>query len=202
MEIIIPFKPSNPKTRLSHVLSRDEREELAFRLLLDVLESCQEGKVISSKEDRRLSGIRHEVDKRDLDEVVTSRMKREDVAVIMSDLPLIDERIVKSFLFSEGDVVISPGRKGGTNMLLSRNRRFYTSYHYGSFRKHIQICQNLGLRFRIFDSFFASVDIDDEQDLLELMIHGKGKQSYEYLESIGFYVDFSEKEPKLKRVMK
>ncbi|AKG92011.1 phospholactate guanylyltransferase [Geoglobus ahangari] len=199
MEIVIPFKPVNPKTRLSGILTREEREELAFNLLLDVVDACGEAVVISSAEDRRLEGLRYEVDSRSLDEVVTSRIKKGDLAVVMSDLPLLNERVVERFLSSDGEVVLAPGRKGGTNMLLSRSRSFRTSYHYGSFVKHVQICESLGLKYKIFDSFYASVDIDDESDLLELMIHGKGKRSYEYLEGLGFYVDFSEKDPMLKR---
>lgn len=199
MDIIIPFKPVNPKTRLSGILSREEREELAFNLLMDVIDACGEAVVISNVEDGRLEGLRYEVDSRSLDEVVTSRIRRGDLAVIMSDLPLLSEKVVRRFLNSEGDVILAPGRKGGTNMLLSRSKRFRTSYHYGSFLKHVQICDSLGLRCEIFDSFYASVDIDDESDLLELMIHGKGKRSYEYLEGLGFYVDFSEKDPVLRR---
>ncbi|WP_456370743.1 2-phospho-L-lactate guanylyltransferase [Geoglobus sp.] len=199
MEVVIPFKPVNPKTRLSGILTREEREELAFHLLLDVIEACGEATVISSADDRRLEGLKHEVDSRTLDEVVTSRIRKGNLAVVMSDLPLLNEKVVGRFLDSEGDVVLAPGRKGGTNMLLSRSRSFYTSYHYGSLVKHVQICESLGLRWEVFDSFYASVDIDDESDLLELMLHGKGKRSYDYLEELGFYVDFSERDPVLRR---
>ncbi|ADC65964.1 2-phospho-L-lactate guanylyltransferase CofC [Ferroglobus placidus DSM 10642] len=199
MKIYVPFKPTNPKSRLSKIMSEDERREFAFQLLLDVLDCCEEAVVLSASRDERLRDLKHEVDERDLDTAVTSRIKKEDSAFVMSDLALISKKIVKKFLDTDGDVVIAPGRKGGTNMLLSRSREFYTSYHYGSFLKHVRIAEKLGLNLSIFDSFYASIDIDDESDLLELMLHGKGKRSYEYLESIGFYVDFSEKEPKLKR---
>ena len=199
MKIYVPFKPTNPKSRLSKIMSEKERREFAFQLLLDVLESCENAIVVTSSRDDRLRGLKYEIDDRDLDTAVTSRIKKEDSAFIMSDLALINKKIVKGFLDTDGDVVIAPGRKGGTNMLLSRSREFYTSYHYGSFLKHIRIAERLGLSLSVFDSFYASIDIDDESDLLELMLHGKGKRSYEYLESIGFYIDFSEKEPKLKR---
>uniref|UniRef100_A0A7C3YFY1 2-phospho-L-lactate guanylyltransferase n=1 Tax=Geoglobus ahangari TaxID=113653 RepID=A0A7C3YFY1_9EURY len=199
MQIIIPFKPRNPKSRLSNILNEKERENLAFYMLLDVIDVCEDAIILSSEECKRLEGYRVIVDKRSLDEAVTSFIKKGETAVVMSDLPLINKKILTSFLDSEGDVVIAPGRKAGTNMLLSRNRDFYTSYHYGSFLKHIDICRRLGLSYTVFDSFYSSVDIDEKEDLLELMIHGKGKKSYEYLKSLGFYVDFSEKDPKLRR---
>jgi 2-phospho-L-lactate guanylyltransferase len=56
----------------------------------------------------------------------------------------------------------------------------------------------MGFKATIFDSFYSSVDIDDENDLLELMIHGEGKRSREFLRSIGFTVRFEET-PKLER---
>ena len=199
MEIYIPFKPSNPKSRLSGIMSEREREEFAFALLMDVLDACGEAVVLSTSSHRRLEGIRHEIDGRDLDTAITSRVKKEECAVIMSDLPLITEKTVNEFLKCDEDVVLAPGRKGGTNMLLSRNRNFHTSYHYGSFFKHLRICRELGIKCGIFDSFYASVDIDDESDLLELMLHGKGKRSYEFLEGIGFYVDYSEKDPVIRK---
>ncbi len=199
MEIYIPFKPSNPKSRLSRIMTEWERKELAFALLMDVLDACGEAVILSTSPDRRLNGLRHEIDDRNLDAAITSRIKRGECAFVMSDLALITAKTVNEFLSLEYEVVLAPGRKGGTNMLLSRNKNFHTSYHYGSFFKHVRICRELGIEFGIYDSFYASIDIDDESDLLELMLHGKGKRSCEFLESIGFYVDFSEKDPVLKR---
>lgn len=200
MKIYIPFKPDNPKTRLSKLLNEAERKNLAYFMLLDVVDACGECTVLSSSQSKLLEGLRYEVDSRDMDSAVTSRIKEGEVAIIMSDLPLINRKIVERFLNTEGDVIIAPGKKGGTNMLLSRSREFYTSYHYGSFFKHMEVCKNLGLSYSVFDSFYASIDVDSEEDLLELMLHGKGKRSREYLEEIGFYVDFSEKDPVLRRI--
>ncbi|MEM4456952.1 MAG: hypothetical protein QXQ49_06510 [Archaeoglobaceae archaeon] len=50
----------------------------------------------------------------------------------------------------------------------------------------------------MFDSFYSSVDVDSEEDLLELMIHGESRLSKSYLEKIGFRVEF-EKVPRLLR---
>ncbi len=199
MEVYIPFKPSNPKSRLAGIMTEWEREELAFTLLMDVHDTCDNATILSTSPDRRLNGLKHEIDDRDLDVAVTSRIKKGECAFVMSDLALVTEKIVDEFLSLGNEVVLAPGRKGGTNMLLSRNKSFYTSYHYGSFFKHLRICRELGIEFGIYDSFYASIDIDDESDLLELMLHGKGKRSYEYLESLGFYVDLFEKDPVLRR---
>ncbi len=203
MRVIIPFKLKNPKTRLSSILSLEERVELAKRMLLDVLDAvtpvADDVIVLCPKGTELELEVRIEEDDSDLDEAVNRRLRGE-TAVIMSDLPLISEEIVRRFFETDGDVVIAPGRKGGTNMLLVRDERFKVSYHYGSFLKHIRIARDMGLNVSVFDSFYASVDIDDEGDLLELMLHGEGKRSKSFLESIGFKVDFSERDPKLVRV--
>jgi 2-phospho-L-lactate guanylyltransferase len=73
------------------------------------------------------------------------------------------------------------------------------SYHFGSFFRHRKTAESKGLNFVLFDSFFASVDVDEPSDVLELMLHGEGKHSYQLLTSLGFYVDFSSKDPVLKR---
>ena len=202
MKAIVPFKLKDPKTRLSNVLSLEERAELARRMLLDVLDVLAEFAevvvLVPPKTELDLD-VKVEEDDRDLNSAINARLRR-DTAVVMSDLPLINREVLRSFFESEGDVVLAPGRKGGTNMLLVRVDEFRVSYHYGSFFKHLEIAKRLNLRVSVFDSFYASVDVDDESDLLELMLHGRGKRSWDYLRSIGFEVDFSSKDPKLVRV--
>jgi 2-phospho-L-lactate guanylyltransferase len=143
------------------------------------------------------------VDERTLDECVNSaisdKCRNSELAVIMSDLPLLSRKVLQEFFSTAGDVVAAPGRKGGTNMLLVRDSRFRVSYHFGSFFRHMNTAESIGLKFTIFDSFLASVDIDEPSDVLELMLHGSGKHSHRFLTSLGFYVDFSSKDPILRR---
>ncbi|RLI86819.1 MAG: 2-phospho-L-lactate guanylyltransferase [Archaeoglobales archaeon] len=198
MLILIPFKPVNPKSRLSEILSDREREGLAKAMLLDVLDSLDGDVRIISTHPFNLEGYDVEVDERELDVAVNSRIEGE-TAVIMSDLPLINKKVVEEFFDTKGDVVIAPGRRGGTNMILIRDPRFKVSYHYCSFLKHVEIAKSLNLRVEIFDSFYASVDVDTPEDLLEILIHGRGKRSYVYLHSIGFRLKF-EREPNILRM--
>ncbi len=142
------------------------------------------------------------VDERSLDDLVNHHIKelvddRTSLAVIMADLPLLNPSLLDSFFNSRGDIVLSPGRKGGTNMILIRSPAFRVSYHYGSFMKHIEIARSRNLSVEIFDSFYSSIDIDDESDLLELLIHGEGKKSYSYLKSLGYSVNCSDKDPRI-----
>jgi len=203
MKVIIPFKLNNPKSRLSSILSLEERRKLAELMLEDVLDvvlKFTDNIIVLVPENMHLSlDVEVVEDRRDLNDAINSRIEK-DTAIIMSDLPLLNYKVLKDFLNCDGDIIIAPGRRGGTNMLLIRDERFKVSYHYGSFLKHVEIAKKLGLKVEIFDSFYASIDIDNEQDLLELLIHGKGKKSYDFLLSIGFKLDLSNKEPKLVRV--
>ena len=201
--IVVPFKPINPKSRLSGVLSEEERKKLAELMLIDVINALRahelEIKVIStSKLDLDLE-VEVVEDERSLDDCINSELEEVPKAVVMSDLPLLNSETLQRFLNCEGDVVIAPGRKGGTNMLLVRKKGFRVSYHYCSFLKHLNIARSSGFRCRVFDSFYSSVDVDDESDLLELMIHGEGKLSRSYLEDIGFRIKF-DRTPALVRV--
>jgi 2-phospho-L-lactate guanylyltransferase len=199
MRVVIPFKATNPKSRLSKILDESEREEFAKYMLLDVIESLKpfgyEIKIITP-ENVCVEGAEVCVDRRSLDECINDELKDVPVAVVMSDLPLLNPSTLKRFFESEGDVVIAPGKKGGTNMLLVRKKGFRVSYHYGSFFKHIKIAEELGFGYSIFDSFYSAVDIDDENDVLELMMHGINKKSRSYLERMGFKVEYL-KEPRL-----
>jgi 2-phospho-L-lactate guanylyltransferase len=210
MKIVIPFKLGG-KSRLSSVLSAEERKQLAKFMLLDVLSAIAFFKkqvvILVPRITVELQKLKEYVqfydaifkeDPRRLDEAVNSFIT-EETSIIMADLPLLTPQILRKFFESKGKLVIAPGRKGGTNMLLIRDPRFRVSYHYGSFFKHLRIAEQLRIEATVFDSFYSSVDIDDESDLLELMLHGLGKKSWKYLMEIGFRVDFSQRDPAILR---
>lgn len=201
VKIVIPYKPQNPKSRLSDILSPQERSQLVELMLLDVVETA---KLCSDDVMVLTSGTKDfdyncdvKQDSRNLDEALNSIIEG-DMAIVMSDLPLLTPGTLNQFLKCEEDIVIAPGRRGGTNLLLVRDDRFRVSYHYGSFHKHVQIAKELGINAGVFDSFYASTDIDDKGDLLELMLHGKGR-SKDFLLSMGFTIDTSSPEPVLRR---
>jgi len=210
---VIPFRQLNPKSRLSLFLNRKEREELAFFMLIDVLRAVFNSGVkdvmILLQSDERLEEMQRKlkpaklrVDMRDLNSAINdalnSLISSSPVAVIVSDLPLLNEDILKKFLQEEGDVVIAPGRRGGTNMLLIR-KPFRTSYHYGSFVKHISMAKFMNLKLKVFDSFFAGCDIDTPNDLLEVLLHAPDSNTGRYLKKLGFRVVL-EKNPRLVRI--
>ncbi|NQE05622.1 2-phospho-L-lactate guanylyltransferase [ANME-1 cluster archaeon GoMg1] len=206
---IIPFKKERAKSRLGGVLSEKEREEFAVRMLGDVLVALSESeieevKIISTcseeqiKEDLKL-GLNLELnskltvreDGRGLNEVLNEEIKdeKEPVLIIMADVPLATPESINEIVSREEDVVITPGREGGTNALFLRKPyKFAVSYYGISCLKHIETARRQDLSYAIHDSFFISTDIDEVDDLIELLIHGGSRSrsfSAEYLRGIG-----------------
>lgn len=222
---IIPFKKERAKSRLGGVLSEKEREEFAVRMLGDVLVALSESEIeeveiISTcseeqlKEDLKL-GLKLNLeleseskqnlnlkltvreDGRGLNEVLNEEIKdeKEPVLIIMADVPLATPESINGIISREEDVVITPGREGGTNALLLRKPyKFAVSYYGISCLKHIETARRRDLSYAIHDSFFISTDIDEVGDLIELLIHGRsgGRSksrsrgfSAEYLRGIG-----------------
>jgi 2-phospho-L-lactate guanylyltransferase len=208
---IVPFKPNNPKTRLRSYLNPHERERFAFCMLRDVLSALkgsevseilviatENARVLRSMENKKISCT---VCDGGLDEVLNSmfRTMNQSALIVMSDLPLITAPIINEIIKCKEDVVLVPGRKGGTNSIFLREpSEFRTDYYGLSFLKHLKIAEERGLSARVYDSFLASNDIDEPDDLLEVLIHGKG-ESAKYLKKIGIGIQIKDKLPVLVR---
>jgi 2-phospho-L-lactate guanylyltransferase len=108
-----------------------------------------------------------------------------DMLICMADLALLTEKDVMGILNCEGDVVLCPGRGGGTNMILIRSPKFRTCYHGLSFPKHLAFARQTGLEVSVYESFRAGCDIDEPEDLAEVLLHGQGR-SKKVLEEMGF----------------
>jgi 2-phospho-L-lactate guanylyltransferase len=108
-----------------------------------------------------------------------------DILIVVADLALLTGEDVAGILGCDGDVVLCPGRGGGTNMILIRSPIFRTCYRGLSFPKHLQFAGQAGMKASVFESFRAGCDIDEPEDLAEVLIHGHG-ESRHILLSMGF----------------
>jgi len=91
-------------------------------------------------------------------------------------------------------MAIVPGRGGGTNIIFLKKPRCFRADYYGaSFLDHLRIAGECGFSVEVIDSFRMSTDIDEKEDLVEILIHGKGRKSREYLENSGFSLVIDEK---------
>jgi 2-phospho-L-lactate guanylyltransferase len=187
LHVVLPFKLLGAKSRLASILSLRERELLALFMLGDVLAAVSGlGKVtILSRTGIDVSSfIPVEVVVTDLDlnqalnaflQDMAGKGWHEDLLIVMSDLPLLTREDLLGMVKAEGDVVLAPGRGGGTNMILVRNPQFRTCYEGISFPKHLDQARRLGLQAGVFYSYLAGCDIDEPQDLAEVLLHSKGR---------------------------
>ena len=123
---LIPFRPVNPKTRLSGVLSEEEREEFAQVMLGDVIYAvrrtgCTATLLCTSKYECRdaLVAIRRE----GLNEAINWALPQFHcpALIIMSDLPMVTPGSLQRVVSTKADLAIVPGLGGGTNILFIKN---------------------------------------------------------------------------------
>jgi 2-phospho-L-lactate/phosphoenolpyruvate guanylyltransferase len=204
--IVVPFRLSGAKSRLSTALNPGERRLLATAMLRDVLRAVRgfgdvtlltrpgfdlqnagdpgafcDAKILESKLD--LNDALNEF-------IARKALKgwREDILIVMADLALISEEDVSGILGCPGEVVLCPGRGGGTNMILIRSPEFRTCYIGLSYPKHIDFAGQAGLKASVYESFRAGCDIDEPEDLAEVLLHGRG-DTPEFLQSLGFVLN-------------
>ncbi len=198
VQVVIPFKLENAKSRLAPVLFPEERKQLALAMLRDVLEAVSGVGLVTilSRPGFHELKLRLNVDVvesgLELNDALNSFIERwqgmgwpTDLLIVMADLALLTRDDISGILGTPGDVVLSPGRGGGTNMILIRRPEFRTCYRGISFTKHLNFAQRLGLRVGTYSSYWAGCDIDEPTDLTEVLIHGRGV-ALRLLKSLGF----------------
>ncbi|MFZ0004347.1 MAG: 2-phospho-L-lactate guanylyltransferase [Methanoregula sp.] len=188
---LIPFKPAGPKSRLSGMLSPDERETFARAMLEDVIAAVKDANcspVIIATELFDSEDIQITIADKDLSGTLNEVLSQAagPVLILMADLPLATGESIRRVVNTKNDIAIVPGRGGGTNAIFVKEpTKFHVDYYGMSFSKHMQIVREAGLSCEVVDSFLLHTDIDEEDDLVELLTHGTGK-SRKCLEDLGF----------------
>ncbi|TGC07026.1 2-phospho-L-lactate guanylyltransferase [Methanolobus halotolerans] len=192
MRAMIPYKKQHAKSRLSPALSLEEREHFVELMLRDVVGSLQVAGVsdidvlttpkngVPSDLDVNILFSEHE-----LNNAINGYLDTvsEPVLIIMADMPLVTPGHIKEMKSIEKDLIIVPGKGGGTNVLFIRNPdSFYVKYYDSSFLNHCRIAEEMGQSVHVYDSFLLSTDIDEPHDLVEIMLHGHGL-SKSYIDS-------------------
>ncbi|MFB3764189.1 MAG: 2-phospho-L-lactate guanylyltransferase [Methanotrichaceae archaeon] len=203
VRVIIPFRLNGAKSRLGAILSPEERRLFALAMLQDVVKavSFAGSTAILAKPGFDKFNLYGDfsvlICDLELNDAINAFIEHrqsdgwpEDILIVMADLALLTSEVVKGILQMEGDVVLTPGRGGGTNMILIRSPRFRTQYRGLSFLKHMDFAKTIGLDARVYTSYYAACDIDEPSDLAEILIHGNGNAK-SFLESIG--IELSER---------
>jgi len=203
---IIPVSRfTHAKTRLSPTLSPSEREGLLKAMLMDVsgalTRHVDRVLVISADEDvleyAYSLGLKilEEEGERDLNGALEQAMEFcfpefDRVIITPSDIPLIGKADVGNLLdqASRADVVIAPAKGGGTNTLILRPSAMNLRFGDCSFFEHIREARDRGLSISVYDSFYLSLDVNTAEDLGEIILHGEGTHTREYLRRLSFTV--------------
>ncbi len=178
---VIPFRPVDPKTRLSRLLSQVERETFARAMLADVIGAVRSAglePLLLSTCAYDCPGVEVRVEPCGLSDALNNLLPlfEEPVLIIMADLPLVTPDAIRRLTGTTADVAIAPGRGGGTNALYIREpARFHVDYYQCSVQKHLGIARDAGLSVECVDSFRLYLDLDEEEDLVDLLIHGTGR---------------------------
>jgi len=189
MRLVVPVSGSDPKTRLSSVLSPDERHEFTEAMLADVVAAVetadQSPEVVATAPVSCDAPVT--VDERGLDSLVNGLLAETDgeLAVVMADLPLLTASAVERLFTPDADVVLAPGTGGGTNAFVSRHPAFRVDYHGASIRDHRRLARQAGATVAEVDSRYLATDIDEPADLAEVLLHSDGAAA-DWLRDAGF----------------
>lgn len=192
MKVVVPFDVQTPKTRLSARLSSQERRSFGNALLADVttaIETAGHAPEILAT-DQMESQYPVTVSRRPLTAAVNTVLHQRSppIAVLMADLGLVTAKTVDRIFEPSVDVVLAPGRGGGTNAFLTRHPEFRVDYHGGSLQDHRKIANSIGASVTEVDSFRLATDIDEPADLIEVLLHTDGRAKG-WLQEKGFQLE-------------
>jgi 2-phospho-L-lactate guanylyltransferase len=203
---IIPVSRfTHAKTRLSPTLTALERENLLKSMLKDVI-GVLKGKVsevvvISSDEDVlnyvKSMGVVSLIEEgsTDLNGALTQAVSwcsdhSDQVLIVPSDVPLMKVEHVDSLIRmgETADLVIAPAKGGGTNALLCPVNGMDMKFGECSFFEHINVAESKNWQYAVYDSFYMSLDVNTAEDLGEIMLHGNGTETRNFLKTSGLEV--------------
>jgi len=204
--VIIPVKRlDNAKSRLSSLLTDDERTQFCLKMLEDVLRTAKSTKyahetvVVSTDpmvakiaKSFEVANLREK--KMGLNKTVSEAVDwcvetgAASVLVLPPDIPLVAPRdLDRIFMLGEkASMVISPSRNGkGTNaLLLTPPNVSPTFYGPRSFQRHVKEVKKLKISFRRYSSPRIALDIDTVEDLTYFIsLKAKETSAYKMLEN-------------------
>jgi 2-phospho-L-lactate/phosphoenolpyruvate guanylyltransferase len=187
--VLIPVKPlTRAKSRLSPVLSADERTHLAelmLRRTLHVVTRLPQvaGVLVISRDGRVLSLARglgaHTIQESGTPELnpalmratqVLTSWRADAVLILPADIPLVNAddltNIIRLGSNHTVTVIATDANRDGTNVLFVRPPGLFP-YAYGqaSFERHQQLARLAGATVHVYDSEVLALDLDTPADL-------------------------------------
>ncbi|MDP6612759.1 MAG: 2-phospho-L-lactate guanylyltransferase [Candidatus Hydrothermarchaeota archaeon] len=191
-------KPIEAKSRLSPILTSEERGKLALSMAKDVLDSLRSVEtVLVCREDVKREFRDYEFKfllqkGRGLGNAVEAAneyalQKGADATLFLpADVPLVSEAILQDIL-SIGEnhmLMISPGRRGGLGMLYRRPPDVVGAmFTERSFDDNLELASSMNVDAFIYNNPELYSDIDTLEDIREFLKVGKGTRSYDFLKT-------------------
>jgi 2-phospho-L-lactate guanylyltransferase len=188
--VIIPVKPlTRAKSRLSAVLSAEQRQQLAEMLLRHVIATVRQvpevvGTLVISRDTKALAIARdagtYTVQESGAPELNNALMRATSVVagwggsavlVLPADLPLISSEDVRNLvelgLEPHTIVLATDHQEDGTNAMLVRPPGLIPyAFGPGSFARHLKLAQDVNANVHVYSSERMMLDIDVPADLL------------------------------------
>lgn len=213
--IVLPVKdPSRAKQRVAPFLSRQERVELAWRMLEDVgaaLRRCRraDGVVVvahdagvlryAGRQGWRVIRESEQVSESTSVDRALRLLRREGVSAalrIPADIPLLQAEDVDALfdLADSGPALAVPSRDGsGTNALLrSPPDLFPSRFGPNSLELHQKEARRAGLSLTIVENERISLDLDEVADLVCFCRRSRQTRTLEFLEEIRLWARAAE----------
>ena len=209
---IIPVSSFNKsKTRLSPFLTPNERIKLLKVMLKDIITTIanEVDEIVLVSKDENVKNFAKELQVNfvkekdhendflnnavsDAIEEVKVNFPDKDILILPSDIPLLKAEHISTLRHMDNDFIISPSKGGGTNLLCFNEQIDYkTQFGPMSYFKHLDHANQLGMSINILESFYVSLDMNTPEDLGELLLHGYGTYTHEFLSSINIVVKSS-----------
>ena len=210
--LLIPVKDiAQAKTRLSRMLSLDEREHLVWAMFQDVSRAVQSSikaervVLVSSfapaiKQARRLGWdvlVEHSQQSESASVDWASRVLADEgchtVMRLPADLPLVTGEDIDALLSVElraPAALMVPSREGtGTNAIVRTPATLFPSrFGPNSLALHRQEAERIGVECVIINNPRIALDIDDPQDLMLLGEHGQHTESFAAIADFGLRI--------------
>lgn len=200
---LVPLRaPGSGMSRLSEVLSPEERAALAGAMLSDVVHALREAgtsrlvvvadgpHAAAAATALRVDVVHDPPGRRSLDDAIaagTAALAREDaLLVVAADLPRLTPADVLGVIDHPEHVVVAPTNDGGTGGLLRRPPRgIRTAYGPRSAANHVRLAREAGLTATLAHVAGFNQDVDTPADLAAVLRGPLGVATGRYLERSG-----------------
>lgn len=188
---VVPLKEvAAAKQRLASVLTVAERQRLVEAMARDVVSaldraSSLDGVLIISRDPLAAElatnpkiEVIEEADGGDLNDAINEALGHlcnkgaHKALVIPADIPLVSDKDIEALMANAGEGVCLSPAKGdeGTNALIfPLNSDFSVSYGPGSFLRHKNQAEQLGLPLKIIEESAFSLDVDRPEEFEEIL---------------------------------